>query len=95
MFPEEISSEVGKKTRKISTVRNGLSLEILGVSQGASKDEIKKAYLRLAKKYHPDRNKGDKSSQEKFAEINTAYETLGDAEKRKMYDMHGMTGDES
>ena len=56
---------------------------------------MKKAYLKLAKKYHPDRNKGDKSSQEKFSEINSAYETLGDAEKRKMYDMHGMTGDES
>lgn len=93
MFPEGISSEVEKKTPRISTVRYDLTLGILGVSQGASQDEIKKAYLKLAKKYHPDRNKGDKASQEKFSEINSAYETLGDSEKRKMYDMHGMTGD--
>ena len=66
---------------------------ILGVSRSASESEIKKAYFGLAKKYHPDVNK-DPSAKNKFAEINTAYETLGDADKKKNYDATGMTGDE-
>jgi molecular chaperone DnaJ len=66
---------------------------ILGVSQSASESEIKKAYFSLAKQYHPDVNK-DPSAKNKFAEISTAYETLGDSEKRKTYDATGMTGDE-
>ena len=67
----------------------------LGVSKGASQDEIKKAYRRLALKYHPDRNKGDKGSQEKFKEINEAYEVLSDSEKRKRYDRFGKQGVDS
>lgn len=63
--------------------------EILGVSKGASSDEIKKAYKKLAKKYHPDLNPGDKSAEEKFKEINEAYEVLGDEKKRKKYDTFG------
>ena len=65
----------------------------LGVNKGASKDEIKKAYFKLAKQYHPDVNK-EAAAKEKFATINEAYETLGDEQKRKIYDQTGMSGDE-
>jgi len=57
--------------------------EVLGVSKNATKDEIKKAYFGLAKKYHPDVAKDDKSSAEKFSELSNAYPTLSDKEKRK------------
>lgn len=62
---------------------------ILGVEKNASQDEIKKAYRKLAKQHHPDVNKGEKASEEKFKDISEAYEALGDAEKRKKYDMFG------
>ncbi len=62
---------------------------ILGVDKTASQDAIKKSYRKLAKKYHPDANPGDKQSEEKFKDINEAYEVLGDAEKRKKYDNFG------
>ena len=58
----------------------------LGVSEDAPVDEIKKVYRRLAKKYHPDRNKGDKDAEAKFKEVTEAYETLKDAKKREQYD---------
>ena len=61
--------------------------EILGVSPSASFDEIKKAYRELAKKYHPDKNKNDKDAEEKFKQINEAYDVLSDEKKRKEYDM--------
>lgn len=67
--------------------------KILGVSSIASSSDIKKAYFELAKKYHPDVNKSF-DAKAKFAEINSAYETLADDEKRKSYDQTGMTGDE-
>ncbi|MDG2948642.1 molecular chaperone DnaJ [Bisgaard Taxon 10/6] len=63
--------------------------EILGVERGADEKAIKKAYKRLAMKYHPDRTKGDKASEEKFKEINEAYEILSDKEKRAAYDQYG------
>jgi len=63
--------------------------EILGVSKEATQDQIKKAYRKLAKKYHPDANPGDKKAEEKFKEINEAYEVLGNEEKRKKYDQLG------
>ncbi len=66
--------------------------QILEVDKKATKDEIKKSYRKLAKKYHPDLNKGDETSQEKFKDINEAYEVLGDDEKRKQYDMFGSQG---
>ncbi len=59
---------------------------ILGVSRNATQEEIKEAYKRLAKQYHPDRNPGDKSAEEKFKEINEAYQVLGDPQKRAQYD---------
>ncbi len=66
--------------------------EVLGVKKDATSDQIKKAYRRLAKKYHPDHAKGDKSAEDKFKQISEAYAVLSDAEKRKQYDEFGATG---
>ncbi len=66
--------------------------EVLGVSKGASPDEIKKAYRKLAKKHHPDVNSGDKESEHKFKEANEAYEVLSDQEKKSKYDQYGHAG---
>jgi len=66
--------------------------KILGVSKKASDEDIKKAYRKLAMKYHPDHTKGDKKSEEKFKQISEAYAVLSDKEKRKQYDMFGSTG---
>lgn len=63
--------------------------EVLGVSSGADKPEIKKAYRRLAQKYHPDRNPDNPSASESFKEAGEAYEVLSDPEKRRIYDSHG------
>jgi curved DNA-binding protein len=65
---------------------------VLGVNKTGTVDEIKKAYRRLALKYHPDRNKGDKEAEERFKEINEAYAVLSDQEKRRQYDMFGAEG---
>lgn len=66
--------------------------EILGVAKGSSQDEIKKAYRKVAMQYHPDRNPGDKSAEEKFKEAAEAYEILSDADKRSQYDRFGHAG---
>jgi molecular chaperone DnaJ len=66
--------------------------EVLGVSKGASKDEIKKAYRKLAVKYHPDRNPGDKQAEESFKEATEAYEVLANEKKRQAYDQFGFQG---
>ena len=60
--------------------------EVLGVSKGASDDEIKKAYRKMAKQYHPDLNPGDATAEAKFKEANEAYEVLSDADKKARYD---------
>jgi len=66
--------------------------EILGVSRNATKIEIKKAYRKLAMKYHPDKNPGDKEAEEMFKKINEAYQVLSDDEKRAIYDRYGKEG---
>lgn len=66
--------------------------EVLGVAKGASDDEIKKAYRKEAKKYHPDLHPGDKQCEAKFKELNEAYEVLSDADKRSRYDQFGHAG---
>jgi molecular chaperone DnaJ len=62
---------------------------ILELAKGASKEEIKKSYRKLAMKYHPDRTSGDKEAEKKFKEINEAYSVLSNDEKRNQYDMFG------
>jgi len=66
--------------------------EVLGVAKGASADDIKKSFRKLAVKYHPDRNQGDAAAEDKFKEINEAYAVLSDPEKRKKYDTFGSSG---
>ena len=63
--------------------------EVLGISRGADAAAIKKAYRKLAKKYHPDTNPGDKQAEQKFKEVTEAYNVLGDEKKRKLYDQYG------
>jgi curved DNA-binding protein len=66
--------------------------EILGLKKGASPDEIKKAFRKLAVKFHPDKNPGDKKAEDRFKEINEAYAVLSDPEKKSQYDQFGSTG---
>lgn len=90
MYPEKILIAVGILIfiNNISAALNKDYYEILGVKRTASDREIKKAFRKLAIKYHPDKNKG-KDAEEKFREIAQAYEVLSDAEKRKKYDQFG------
>ncbi|MBI9016703.1 MAG: J domain-containing protein [Phycisphaerae bacterium] len=69
--------------------------DILGVNKGANADEIKKAYRKLARKYHPDTSGNDKAKAEQFKEVQEAYETLSDTEKRRNFDRFGHTGSNS
>ena len=65
--------------------------DTLGVKKGASAEEVKKAYRKLAAQHHPDKNPGDAAAEEKFKEVQNAYDTLSDPEKRKQYDRFGST----
>lgn len=66
--------------------------EVLGVDKGASDQDIKKAYRRMAMKFHPDRNPGDKAAEESFKEVNEAFEVLSDSQKKAAYDQYGHAG---
>ena len=66
--------------------------QVLGLSKGCTEEEVKKAYRKLAKKYHPDVNPGDKEAEERFKEINEAYAILSDPEKKSRYDQFGFAG---
>jgi len=66
--------------------------EVLGIQKGASEEEIKKAFRKMAMKYHPDRNPGDKEAEEKFKEVNEAYAVLSDPDKKSKYDRFGHAG---
>ena len=69
--------------------------EVLGLKKGAGEDEIKRAFKKMAMKYHPDRNPGDKKAEEAFKEVNEAYGVLSDSEKKKRYDRFGHAGVDS
>ena len=66
--------------------------QTLGVDRSASHEDIRKAYRKLARKYHPDINPGNKEAENKFKDLSVAYDVLGDAEKRKLYDEFGEAG---
>jgi molecular chaperone DnaJ len=67
--------------------------EILGVAKDAKEDDIRKAYRRLARKYHPDLNPGDKAAEERFKTVQEAYDVLSDTKKRQVYDQYGFYSD--
>src|SRR5438132_14262367 len=77
-----------RRTLRMATRPKSL-YDALGVAKTASQDELKKAYRKLVREYHPDKNPGDKEAEERFKEVQTAYDVLSDPEKRKQYDRFG------
>ena len=77
----------------MATAAKGDYYNLLGVKRGVSTADVRKAYKRLARKFHPDVNPGDASAEERFKQIQEAYDVLSDAKKRKMYDQHGFYSD--
>eukprot|EP00469_Lotharella_globosa_P014319 CAMPEP_0167819466 /NCGR_PEP_ID=MMETSP0112_2-20121227/5412_1 /TAXON_ID=91324 /ORGANISM="Lotharella globosa, Strain CCCM811" /LENGTH=465 /DNA_ID=CAMNT_0007719637 /DNA_START=22 /DNA_END=1419 /DNA_ORIENTATION=+ len=103
-----ISHVINKRTQALIRITKGIRgfratrpmrkrdfYEVLGLSKDASKADIKKAYYKLAKKYHPDANKDDPVAEEKFTEVSNAYEVLSDDEKRQAYDAYGHNFDQA
>jgi curved DNA-binding protein len=86
MLKQSVENKTDKEETKMEYYK------ILGLEKTASADEIKKAYRKLALKYHPDKNPGNKEAETKFKEINEAYAVLSDEKKRKEYDMYGSAG---
>ncbi|XP_062344311.1 dnaJ homolog subfamily C member 5G [Cinclus cinclus] len=84
-------AEPSRPQRKLSRVGESL-YRVLGLQKGSSPEEIKKAYRKLALKYHPDKNPDDPAAAERFKEINSAHATLSDADKRRLYDQYGSLG---
>uniref|UniRef100_A0A8C3TZU4 J domain-containing protein n=1 Tax=Catharus ustulatus TaxID=91951 RepID=A0A8C3TZU4_CATUS len=84
-------AEPPRPQRKLSRVGESL-YRVLGLQKGSSPEEIKKAYRKLALKYHPDKNPDDPAAAERFKEINSAHATLSDADKRRLYDQYGSLG---
>src|SRR5260370_1574407 len=67
--------------------------EVLGISRGAKDEDVRKAYKKLARKYHPDVNPGDKAAEERFKKVQEAYDILSDENKKKVYDQYGFYSD--
>lgn len=86
------SNHVYNATRSVSFTMAKDYYDILGVSKDANDQDIKKAYRKLAQKYHPDKHKGDKEAEQKFKDVNEAYEVLSDQQKRAQYDQFGSAG---
>src|SRR5580765_3933146 len=83
----QVSSKCHPGGLKMAGVKD--HYEILGVKRDASPEEIKKAYRKLARKFHPDLNPGEKAAEEQFKQMQTAYDVLSDAESRTLYDQYG------
>uniref|UniRef100_A0A8V0Y340 DnaJ heat shock protein family (Hsp40) member C5 gamma n=1 Tax=Gallus gallus TaxID=9031 RepID=A0A8V0Y340_CHICK len=84
-------AEPGRPQRKLSRVGESL-YRVLGLEKGSSPEEIKRAYRKLALRYHPDKNPDDPAAAERFKEINSAHATLSDADRRRLYDQYGSLG---
>lgn len=91
MLPEKTRARMRDVRPTMRTRRNGDFYEVLGVTRGASLDEIKKAYRSMAKQFHPDLRPGDQVAEAKFKEAAAAYEVLSDPERREQYDQYGDT----